>query len=52
MLSLDVSKSEDKNAEQVANVDNGTAVRMLASLGDIFRVGPSLSSFYVSAEIL
>ena len=52
MLSLEVSKSEDNNAEQVANVDNGTSMRMLASLGDISRVGPSLSSFYVSAEIL
>ena len=52
MLSLDVSKSDDKNAEQVANVNNGTAVRMLATLGAIFRVGPSLSSFYVSVEIL
>ena len=52
MLSLDVSKSDNKNAEQVANVDNGTAMRMLASLGDIFLVGPSLSSFSVPAEIL
>ena len=45
MLSLDVSKSDDKNAEQVVKVDNGTAVRILASLRDIRRVGSSLGSF-------
>lgn len=47
-----VLKGEEKNAAQVEKVDHATATRMLKSLGDIERVGPSLGSFSVSAEIL
>lgn len=47
-----VSKGEDRNAAQVEKVDHATATKMLASLGDIGQVGPSLGSFSVSASIL
>jgi len=40
------------NAAQVEKVDHATAVKMLTSLGQISRVGPSLGSFSVSAMIL
>ena len=39
-------------AAQVEKVDHATAVSMLASLGEIKRVGPSLGSFSVSSSIL
>jgi hypothetical protein len=47
-----VSSSAEKNAAQVEKVDHATATKMLASLGDIGQVGPSLGSFSVSAAIL
>lgn len=39
-------------AAQVEKVDHSTAVKMLATLGEIKRVGPSLGSFSVSSAIL
>jgi len=39
-------------AAQVEKVDHATAVKMLATLGEIKRVGPSLGSFSVSSDIL
>ena len=47
-----VLKGEARNAAQVEKVNHATAVKMLASLGDIGQVGPSLGSFSVSASIL
>mmetsp|Transcript_5352 Transcript_5352/g.7348 ORF Transcript_5352/g.7348 Transcript_5352/m.7348 type:complete len:551 (-) Transcript_5352:202-1854(-) len=47
-----VSKGAEKNAAQVEKVDHATAVKMLAELGDIGQVGPSLGSFSVSASML
>lgn len=47
-----VLKGEARNAAQVEKVNHATAVKMLASLGDIGQVGPSLGSFSVSAPLL
>jgi len=47
-----VLQGEQKNAAQVEKVDHATAVKMLASLGDIGQVGPSLGSFSVGSEFL
>lgn len=47
-----VLKGEEGNAAQVEKVSHATAVKMLESLGDIGRVGPSLGSFSVSAQLL
>lgn len=47
-----VLKGEARNAAQVEKVNHATAVKMLASLGDLGQVGPSLGSFSVSASIL
>jgi len=47
-----VSSAASRNAAQVEKVDHATAIKMLASLGDIGQVGPSLGSFSVSAQIL
>jgi len=47
-----IAVMDDGNAAQVEKVDHATAVKMLESLGNIGRVGPSLGSFSVSAAIL
>ena len=47
-----VLQGEEKNAAQVEKVDHATAVNMLASLGNIGQVGPSLGSFSVGSEFL
>lgn len=47
-----VLQGDEKNAAQVEKIDHATAVKMLASLGKIGQVGPSLGSFSVSSEFL
>eukprot|EP00521_Asterionellopsis_glacialis_P006282 CAMPEP_0195281232 /NCGR_PEP_ID=MMETSP0707-20130614/634_1 /TAXON_ID=33640 /ORGANISM="Asterionellopsis glacialis, Strain CCMP134" /LENGTH=543 /DNA_ID=CAMNT_0040340101 /DNA_START=76 /DNA_END=1707 /DNA_ORIENTATION=+ len=47
-----VLKGEKGDAAQVEKVSHATAVKMLETLGDIGRVGPSLGSFSVSAPML
>lgn len=47
-----VSASPGKEAAQVEKVDHATATKMLASLGNVGAVGPSLGSFSVSAAML
>lgn len=47
-----IAVNADGDAAQVEKVDHPTAVRMLASLGNVKRVGPSLGSFSVSSAML
>jgi len=47
-----IAVSKSGAAAQVDKVDHPTAVRMLASIGDVQMVGPSLGSFSVSAPFL
>jgi hypothetical protein len=47
-----IAVSENGEGAQVEKVDHATAVRMLAQLGTVTKVGPSLGSFSVSAPFL
>ncbi|GMI07536.1 hypothetical protein TrLO_g8252 [Triparma laevis f. longispina] len=47
-----IAVGSDGNAAQVEKVDHGTAIKMLKSLADVEKVGPSLGSFSVSSAIL
>jgi len=47
-----VSADGSGDSAQVEKVDHATAVKMLAGLGSVGRVGPSLGSFSVSAGLL
>ena len=47
-----VARARDGRAAQVEKVDHATATQMLAGLGRIDAVGPSLGSFSVSSQML